>query len=185
MAARSGMEHLITIVRSWANAGTAEYDDDAIQGVLDRHRADFRFQPLMARPYAVINDERYQDFYYPQRYVEGTASGTIAWRVQDSTGAAIDTADYTVNYDAQHIYFTNDQAGSARYLTGRAYDVHRATAEVWRMKAADAADRFDVKTDNHDLKRSQLYDHYMKQAERFERQAPARVVTMVRSDAQF
>jgi len=91
MAARTGMAHLITIVRDWANAGMADYDDDAIQNVLDRHRADFRMQPLMARPYDVVNDTRYQDYYYPQRYVEGTASGTVAWRVQDSTGAAIDT----------------------------------------------------------------------------------------------
>ena len=185
MAVRTGMSHLITIVREWASAGTADYDDDKIQQVLDRHRADFRFQPLAVRPYQAVNDTRYQDYYYPQRYVEAATGGSEVWRVQDSTGATMGTANYTVNYDAQHVFFSADQEGSARYLTGRAYDVHRATADVWRMKAADVADRFDVKTDNHDLKRSQLQDKYLKQAEHFERQAPARIVTMVRSDAQF
>lgn len=191
MTARTGMATLITELRAFGQAGTAEYTlgsetyftDDHLEDILDQCRDDRFFVQLVMEPREGSgNDSTYHDYYFSGGYWEEASGGTAVWMVQDSTGADAGTANYTVNYRKGHVRFTADTEGTVYYLTGRKYDMNRAAAQVWRQKAANVANRYDVKTDNHDLKRSQLFSQYMKIAMQFEREAPARVTMMTRVD---
>lgn len=189
MTARTGMATLITELRQRCEAGTAEYTlsgevywtDDHLQARLDREREDVYREPLMVQPRYEGGSAVYYDYYYRREYVEEADGGTV-WRVEDSTGALVGTASYTANYAARHLRFAANTGGSALYLTYRAYDLDRAEAEVWERKAANVASRFDISTDNHSLKRSQLEDAYRQKAADARRRAPAKSRTRTRGD---
>lgn len=189
--ARSGMSDLITKLRALTASGTADYTvsattywvDDQLQSVLDQRRTDFRSLLLYADKTLLNSAEYYYDYYIPDHeWLEGTASGTAAWLLTNGTGGTVAYSDYTLNIDAKHLKFTANQAGTAYYLTGRAYDLYRAAADIWEQKAADIADRFDLKTDNHDMTRSQLYDHYTKMAARMRARGGVTSSIMTRPD---
>lgn len=193
MAARAGMTELIAELRGLCDAGTADYSitgvavtfwsDDQLQDVLDGHRSDVRREPLLATPDTIGGGSVVtHDYYFRAENVEGTASGTAAWVVRDTTGAAVDADDYSVNLRAQTIRFTANTQGTVYVLTCRSYDIERAAAAVWEQKAGHAASRFDLKTDNHDMKRSQVVEHCLKMAAQFRRSAKAQVARRVRSD---
>lgn len=192
MAARLGMSELITELRTLTAAGTADYSlagsvyfsDEYLQGVLDKNRVDFRREALMTEPTYDNGTTRYYDFYFKRRNVEGTASGTPAWRVENAAGSVVaaGTALYSVNMDAGVITFVADQGGTPYYLSGREYDLNRAAAVIWDKKAADVWDAFDLKTDNHDMTRSQKYKHATDQAAKYRAMAKPRVSRLVRSD---
>ena len=190
MAARDGMTTLITTLRGWCDAGTAEYtlagesywSDDHLQDTLDQHRMDYRRISMV--PEAEYDDggtAHYYSYYFPGGYWEGTASGTPAFELENSVGSAI-TTGFSVDLLAGHIRFTADQGGTIYYLSGRKFDVYRAAGQVWRQKAAHVASKFDVNSDNHRLSRSQVMRHYLSMAEHYEKQAPARSVTWERGD---
>lgn len=191
MTARTGLANLITELRAWTNTSDADYalgsitywSDDHIQEALDRHRTDIRQQPLMVSPETNESDELvYYDYYVPAGYYEEASGGTAVWTIEDSTGANVGTANYSVNYQAGHIRFTANTLGTTYYLTGRKYDMHRAAAEIWRKKAAHVSERFDWSSDNHRVAASQLYKQYMAMAVDYEKQAPAQFVRMKRGD---
>lgn len=183
MAARAGMTHLISVVREMTGLGTADYSDDQMQGALDRERRNIFMEPLRTLRDQNPTTTVYLEYLFDQDYVEASVSGTAAWRVENSTGALISDTNYTVNYDAKQITFSVDQGGTAYYLSYRAYDAKRAAAGICRAMAARYAARFDIETDNHSLKRSQLMAHYTRLAAQLERDAPARIVSVERSDA--
>jgi hypothetical protein len=173
--ARAGMANLITEVRSLCNLGTADYTvgvsqywtDNQIKDVLDRHSVRVQRELLESESeWATGGSAIYQNYRFKESYPEEAASGTTVWLVQNGDGSAIlpGTATYSVNYEQRRIHFVNDQAGEARYLSYYSFDVFRAAAEIWNQKASHVADRFDIATDNHDLKRSQLIKHYQQRA---------------------
>ncbi len=197
--ARTGMSDLIAQVRTLTNAGTAEavvagvtyWTDDQIQSLLDRTRQDrtgvlLRYEVDMEGGSAV-----YKRYFIPAQYVERATTGADAFSVLDAAGTAAGTAGYTVNYDAQTITFGVNQSGTVWYLNYREFNPYRAAAEVMESKAGHVAGRFDVKTDNHDLKRSQVYAQYMGMAKHFRNLAAsgssgdgkARLVRVKRIDA--
>ena len=190
MAARSGMATLIADARLLADAGTAEhsvdgvtyYDDDAVQRILDQHRMDVTRERMAFEAQYNAGSAEYYDYYWALPHVEEAASGTTAWVITDGNGSAIGTADYTVNYDAQQVRFDSNTTGSVFYLTYHSYDLDMAVSRLWRDKASHVADRFDVKTDNHDLKRSQLAARYMEKAQEYAGKARPKHVRMVRVD---
>lgn len=190
MAARSGMTQLIADVRLMADAGTAEhsvngttyYTDDDIQRYLDRHRQDIYREMLSYQGEYGSGSVQYHQYYFRHAFVEGTASGSLAWLITDGNDDVIAGSLYTPNLDAQEVRFSADQMGSARFLTYRTYDIYRAVSEIWRDKAAHVADRFDVKTDNHDLKRSQLAKNYMDKAREYAGFGRPKHVRMIRED---
>lgn len=194
MTARDGMASLITRLRGMCAADIDEYtvvnvtywSDDQLQDALDDQRCDRLREPLTVQPETVSGGSVvYHDYYFQRANVEEATSGSTAWRLEDSTGADISTASYSVNYRAQQIRFTADTRGTAYSLTYREFDLERAAAEVWEQKAGHAFDRYDLKTDNHDMKRSQLYDHCLKQAELHRRRAPAHVGRLQRGDVNW
>lgn len=191
MSARAGMTELIARLRAMTASGTADYSvgtviywvDDQLQDILDQNRRDFRREPLQPEPTYDAGNVRYYDYYFARRNLEGTASGTAAWRIEDGAGNTIAGALYTPNLNAQHLLFSYNTLGSAYYLSGREYDLERAAAQVWEQKAADVADRFDLKVDNHDMKRSQLHAHYLKMAAQMRSKAKVTFTRLKRIDA--
>lgn len=190
MAARAGMATLITRLRAMTNAGTADYavggrsywPDDDLQAVLDAHRTDLNGLVLESAGEAVDGATIYRDYYAPYQDFEEAASGAEAWAVLDASGAAIPEADYAVNYANGHIRFHADQGNAPRRLRARSYNLNGAAGQVWRLKAAHVADRFDLATDNHRLSRSQLIKQYLEMARQYEAYAGVRVAPMRRSD---
>jgi hypothetical protein len=173
MAARTGMSNLITEMRSNCNVGTADYTaggvsywtDEQLQEVLDKYSMRIQRELLASeREWQTGGSAIYVNYQFKETYPEEAPSGTSIWLVQDGDGSAIGTATYSVNYKQRRITFNANTEGEARYLSYYSFDLYRAAAEVWEKKAAHVAERFDVETDNHNLKRSQLHAMYMARA---------------------
>jgi hypothetical protein len=191
MAARAGMADLITKLRALTSSGSADYSvnsvtywtDDQLQSTLDQHRTDFRNLLLTADPTLFNSVDYYYDYYVPDHdWLEGTASGTAAWMLTNGTGGTVAFSDYTLNIDAKHLKFSANQEGTAYYLAGRAFDLYSAASDVWESIASSVWDRFDLRTDNHDMSRSQLYDHATKQAARMRAKGGITSSIMTRPD---
>lgn len=192
--ARSGMTAIIEELRSLTEAGTAEYtlgttvywQDNALQDILDLHRRDLRFMQLQAYPNQVSGGSLvYYDHQSEYGYLEATTGGTEITYLQDSTGATLGTALWNADYRRGMFTFVNTTNGTVIYLTGRAYDINAAAADVWRRKAAHyAPTSFDFSTDNHSISRAQVYDHAMEMVSFFENMSGdgLNVVERFRSD---
>lgn len=74
------------------------------------------------------------------------------------------TSAWTADYNAGRFTFTADTAGTVYYLTGRSYDVYAAASELWSLKAAHVAERFDFTVDDASFSASKLIDQYEKMA---------------------
>jgi hypothetical protein len=92
---------------------------------------------------------------------------------------------WTADYRTGAVTFGTSTMGTAYFVTGRSYDLNAAAADIWRKKAAHYAPSFDFSTDNHDLSRSQVYDHCVEMAQFFEGISGKAIQTvqMNRSDA--
>ena len=55
------------------------------------------------------------------------------------------------------------------------YDMPRAVAEVWEIKASKAANMVDFDVDGSEVSNSQIYEHCMAQAETWKRKASPRL----------
>jgi hypothetical protein len=189
---RDGMKYLVQRLRGMCMAGTADaavpggeifWTDDHIQTALDLTRREWVREQLRSEPVQVsAGSVEYHDYYFCKKNVEREDSGTAAWLLHDSTGAVVAGSVYSVEYDAGRINFPANTLGTAYYLNYRSYNMEAAAADVWEQKAGHYAGQFDIKTDNHDLKRSQKYDHAVKQVEKYRRLAPPKVGELVRTD---
>ena len=188
--ARTGVEPVIKQLRVMTNAGTADFSvagqqywsDDDLEETLDSHRIDIFREPLVQIiTHNNAGSAEYFDYFFhwssPEQATSGTVNGQVIWEVENSAGSVIGTANYTVNYEAQHIRFTNSQAGTNYLLNYRYFNVNRAAANIWRRKASIFAERFDVATDNHKLTRSQLIKHCLDMAKQYESSDPRMVTT--------
>ncbi len=173
MAARVGMSTLISEIRKVCNVGTADYTvggvsywtDEQIEEVLDKYSQRILRESLLAEgEWQTGGTVVYVNYRFKETFPEEAGSGSAVWLVQNGEGSAIGTANYSVNYQQRRISFTADQDGETRFLTYYSFDLFRAAAEIWEAKAAHVSDRFDVETDNHNLKRSQLHAMYMARA---------------------
>ena len=173
--ARSGMSDLIAQVRGYANAGTADFtlgtvvywSDDHIQRSLDKYRRDLYQVELEQWPtLGTAGDYTYLEYRAPYGNLE---SGTAVFNLQQTNGGTAPA--YTADYATGVITFTADTEGLDYILTARTYDLEAAAADVWRGKAANSAQYFDFKTDNHDIKKSQFHAHCMEMAAFFSQQS--------------
>lgn len=171
MTARAGMTDLIEQVRGLTQAGTADFmlgtvaywSDDHIQRALDKTRRDIYQVELEQWPaLGTANVYEYYEYRAPHGNLE---SGTAVFKIQQLNGGTAPTN--TPDYNTGIITFTADTGGTAYMLTARTYDLHAAAADVWRGKAANSANYFDFKTDNHDIKRSQFHAHCLEMAAYF------------------
>jgi hypothetical protein len=176
--ARSGLANLLTRLRTLAAdpAGTAQwYTDDELAVYLENSVTYVEDAPLRYNSDRVAGSVRYHRAFVPYRDFEEAASGTIYWRVADSTGSEIGTASYTPDYAAGRLRFAADTGGSALYLTARSYDLHAAARDVWLAKASAMAERFQFSSDGQSFHRQQAYDHAMQMAELLGRKAGSNV----------
>lgn len=179
--ARSGMAALITRLRQMAEAGTADYSlagatywsDDHLQDILDEHRRRMVDVLLTPRPDYVSGDEIYTRYEIPMPGkvgLEGTAGGSEAFRIADSTGATIAYAGYSFSERDLAVTFTADTEGSARYWSGYAYDLNAAAKDAWLRKAGHAWTAIDFSADGHRFDRSALHAHCLEMAKTFGRE---------------
>lgn len=188
--ARTGMATLITRLRSMTSTGEDDYqinnvwyfNDDQLEDVLDRHTCRHDRERIHPEPNYESGTATYTEFTYEYSGVEEVSSGSTRWRVETSTGTNVSTANYTVDHNQRRITFTSDQGGTPYFLTYYSYDMERSAADVWDDKAAHVAERFDLATDNHDLKRSQLYAMYTAEAKKWRRRAKPQSGVMERND---
>lgn len=182
MAARSGMADIISQWRAMVgNVGTATLTDDRAQQILDGNRYDFWQQPLSVQPLQVAaGSVVYKVYLSPYANLEGTASGTVAYRLYDSNGTAI-TPD---GLDMQRgvFRFNADQGGSARYLDGRSFDLDGAAAAGWRDLAGLYSSYYDFQQEGRRFSRSQWFEHCQQMAMSYESRQPARQISIERGD---
>lgn len=163
--ARATMSDLITRVRALTGAGTADWSDDQVQDVLDRHRRDLVREPLTPdEEYAGGGTLVWKTYRSGWGHLEQTSGGSAVFVVADSIGNTRGTATYTPDYQRGVVTFAADQAGTALYLTARSYDVHAASAELLEAWASAVALDFDFGTDGQTFRRSQKAEALRAQA---------------------
>jgi hypothetical protein len=183
MAARSGMTTLLSQFRNLvSDAGTVAFTDDRAQEILDARRMSFYQQPLVVTAQQIASGTVvYHTYTLPYGNLEGTASGTAAFRLFDSVGSVI-TSGYTLDAQNGVITFTTNQAGSARYLDGRSYDLYGAVADGWREKAGQQASGYDFRVEGRAYSRSQWYKHCFDLARLYDSMARPTQAVIERSD---
>jgi len=161
MAVRPGMQTLINTVRSYANAGPAEWtiesdsailtfwDDAEIQKVLDRHKAEYVHAPMEPITSYSAGSVVWKQY---RTDVPNIESGADVFKIEDTAGTV---SGYTFDYSRGVATFSADQAGKSLWWSGYAYDLNAAAADMWRVKASHAAEMVDWSTDGHSVKRSQ------------------------------
>jgi hypothetical protein len=193
MAARNGMSTLIRQVRQMTNAGTVDYTiagtaywtDDQVQEVLDSHRLDINFEMMKIEPSYVAVSPNVEYHTYCTNWgslEQPTTTGGTVFAIQTSDGTEKGTALYTGDWNRGVFVFTADQKGIALYMTGRSYDVNAAAAEIWGQKAAQYGMAYDVSTDNHSLKRSQMIAQALLMAQFYASRARLGSIPIGRSD---
>lgn len=195
---RAGMEEIILRLRQMGEAGTADYtvagktywQGADVQALADRHRTYLRAVGLVAEPQQIAGTTLYYRYRFPDALapdkfgVEGTAGGTPAFRVDDSTGTLIAGTLYTFGADALDVTFAADQAGSARYWTGYAYDLNAIAHELWVRKASHSFSAINFSADGHRFDRGAVHANCLAMADLFKRAGGLKTVRMVRSDVQ-
>lgn len=192
--ARSTLATIIQYVRDLTFAGTAEYtlgatsyfSDNHVQDYLDRHRLDIDKELLVSvEKWVGGGTVQYLEFRSRYRFLEATDGGSAVFWIEDSTGTDQGTANWSADYQRGIVTFTADQAGSARYLSGRAYDVYGAAAELLRSWANREKLSFDFETDGQRFKRSQKAQLLQQMAAEYELKAWPVTIEMSRSDVQW
>jgi len=194
MAARDGMDTLIQQVRDYAACGTADYSvgstaywtDDQLQAQLDMNRSSVRDEQL-TRIATVASDgtTEYYEYRSTNDHYEETTGGTAVFYLRLADGSRVGENDYTPDYTNGRITFDADTGGSVVYLTGESYDVHGAAANVWDLKAAHVAHRYDFEADGAAFQVSQMVAQYKDQARQLRSMSPGsgtKSHTMKRSD---
>lgn len=165
---RAGMQNLINRVRALTGAGQSEYtvgdytywSDENLQTILDARSQFIVGGPLTWQPQTIAGGTiTYLTAQAGYRDLEEGPAGTATssrFVIRDSTGAAVGTANYSVDYQAGRVTFTGDQGGTAYYFTGYTYDVCAAAADVLRERLANFNLYYDFSADNQSFSRSQV-----------------------------
>lgn len=181
------MFDLIQQVRTLTATGVGDYtigsqsywSNAQIEAVLDKHRLDFVDDYLTALPETNSGGTViYQTHQAHYTNLEATSGGTAILYIRNSSGTRAGTADYSIDYNAGRVTFTTNTGGTAYYLTGRSYDLYAAAADIWEVKAAHVAERFDFTADGASFKASQLVTQYTQQAQRCRAQSRSGLITV-------
>jgi hypothetical protein len=175
-----------------ANAGTADmtigtvsyWSDDQLQTVLDRYRTDYVDRPLYpvfeTQPAGTLHAYRYIS---GAQNLEATDGGTAVFVVKDMAFNPSGTANWTPDYPRGEVTFIADTLGHSYHLTGRAYNLNKAAADVWRTKASYySVSSIDWSTDNMSVKRSQVVKQAYDMAAYYDQQAGPESIDIYRGD---
>jgi len=146
---RATMAPLILRVRQEAGDPlTSVFTDDDLQQALEEHKfvaVDLPLEPVWAR------DGSVPQFWAPIGYWEGDGDGTIP--TFKSSSLAPLTATTT---DLMSGVFTFTGAQPPVYITGSAYDLYAAAADICERWASKLARAYDMSDDKISLSRSQM-----------------------------
>ncbi len=191
--ARAGLSTLIARLRAMTNAGTSDatvagttyFSDDHLQTVLDTTQTLWQRVNLIPRPEfidgEVVHTEYFIPDYVPRQFEENEVDS--GWFIRTADGVAVDSGDYTPNYEAGHITFDADTDGAEYHLSCRTYNLHRAASNVWQQKAAFVYADTNWQADNHRLDAAQVFDHCHKMATYHAQLAGVLVSRLIRTDA--
>jgi hypothetical protein len=198
MAVRAGMSDLILRLRQSCEAGSADYtlgsttywSDQHIQDKLDEHRARLIDVLLVERPQYVSGENVYTRYEFPPsawKAIENPDAATDNFRVHDSTGADVPSADFTFDARDLSITFDADTEGETYYFDGYAYDLQTAAMEIWLAKAAHIHTAINFSADGHRFDREALYKHCIEMAKAYGYREPGgggqmKASRLVRSD---
>ena len=141
--------------------------DDRLQEILDARRLDFWQDALMPVVTQVgIGSVEYKVYQSSYRNIEGTVGTVSAYRLYDGNGSAV--TGYTFDAIGGRFDFTSNQAGSARYLDGKSYDLNGAIADGWRERASQQSNLYDFKVEGRSYSRSQWFEHCVVMAKSFD-----------------
>jgi hypothetical protein len=174
--ARSGMADIIAELRMLASAGTADYSlagadfwsDSQLQDILDRNAWKMEASPMTYAETYIDGGVEYLNYYIGRGYIEQSTGGTAIFIVMDNEWNTVSAGDYSVDYNVGQVTFSADTEGAVYLVTCVSYDMNASAAQVWRKKASHYHSAVDFSTDNHSIKREQMYKHCLEQAEYFE-----------------
>lgn len=180
-AARLGMVDLIARWRRMVDdAAGAVWSDVEAQELLDTFRTEHMGLALTPQPRLEAGVYVTRLYLVGVANLEGSESGAEAWRLYDNAGATVSGAN--PNYHLGSVMFDTDQAGAWRYVDCRSYDLAGAAAAAWRERMASKAGSYDFEADGARYTRSQWFKHCLAMAEHYERQRPAGMGVLARSD---
>ena len=187
---RAGMTDLVQQLRGLSDvsvndftiAGVAYWSDRHLQDFLDKYRQDFYEEDLTAIQ-QTRNGTAYTLEYQSQfGNLESIASGTSVFKIDDAAGSILPGTMWTADYMRGHVTFNANTLGSSVILTGRSYDLNAAAADVWRVKAANAAKMYSFSTDGQSFQRNQFMQNCIQMAQYYEGMAAPTNISLYRSD---
>lgn len=175
--ARAGMANLIRQLRVNGAAGATDenvngvlyWTDDQLEDILDRYSSDVNDIQLVTYSRMESGVTVWKQYYLPASVpldLEGSAT-VGEFTVVDTLGNVISASDYTFDLSRRRIDFTVSQAGRSYFLRARAFDLNRATSELWSKKAGLRAELIDWKAGTYNLKEDQVYQHALHEAARW------------------
>jgi len=184
------MTTLIDTVRGMTDIGTADYtvgtiayySDDEVQRVMDRHRTEVIRSLITPVETYSSGSVVFEQYYSEYGNLEETTGGTSIFYLEDAAGSVVGSTAWTMDYAAGKATFGSDTGGSTMYMYGYSYDLPGAAADIWNMKAANAAKMFDFSTDNMSVKRGQFQEMCFKMAGYYAGQAAPHVIQVYRED---
>jgi len=182
------MVYIINELRALCEAGTADYmiagsaywTDEQLQNILDDYRIDFKFAELACNEDYQNGDTVYTDYYLPAGWLEADSSINY---IRDGSGGSV-SESYTADYRTGKFIFNSDQNGKSYYMSGRAYNLQKSAADIWRKKAAHYAMLYNFSTDGHNLQREVLMKHCLDMAAQLEASLGMESIGIVRSDTE-
>ncbi len=183
---REGMTPIIDDLRAATDTSPGDYavanvpywTDKQLQDVLDRFRKDRKYMPTEPNAEYANSVYTYNEYHIPAQCVEGGTALTM----QDGVGNAYGTALYTFDYQRSMVTFAANMIGSVVNASWHEYDLNRAAAHVWRRKASHYSSAYDLSTDNHNLRRSQLIRHCLDMAQIYETYGGPNSIYLARTD---
>lgn len=170
MAARSTMTELIQTLKGLTDADPTEktvgsdtyWSDETLQDVLDQYRVYFNTTLV---PYPEYEDGNYVF----KRYLLGNeiSKWLESVVIKTLTGYVVDSGDYSIDATTHAVTFSANTQGVSYSAQGYAYDMYKAAAHVWNMKAGFRAELITMKSGVHTLYEDQEYLHCMERAKYF------------------
>lgn len=156
----------------------AYWTDEQLQQVLDRH-VSTRLIQIPAKLARSLDESGQSVWVHGEvpRFAGTLDTENIA--IVDRHGAALDGA--TVHPDGR-IDFDTDQRNTGPLVSGLAYDLNAAAAEVLDHWSGALADGYDISIDGQSLKRSQRRQAIASRADTFRAKALPKTVRLVRRD---
>lgn len=174
--ARSSMAALIARVRLLINdpaGGSQQFSDDDIQAVLDASRQDVFNAPLEGKPTFSGTTVQYLDYF----------ASVGDWE-DDTVLKQFLTVTVTPSLSEPivgHWQFSTTTLPSV-FITGKTYDVYRASADLLERLAARWALSYDVQADGQGLRRSQAGAALLTLAKQYRMQQRAFTINVTRQD---